>query len=96
MKTEGGLTQGYADETARQIAATRPGQAHFAFSGPPNASCAECRCYGYEYLLINQSGNVVGNARRRGACEQYFKLLGQHGPSFPGNTPSCRHFMPKG
>jgi hypothetical protein len=36
------LTQGHSPEDAARIAATHPGQAHWAGSGPPGRTCHEC------------------------------------------------------
>jgi hypothetical protein len=41
------LTPGYAPELAAQIRKTRPGQAHWASTGPVGATCGECVHLGY-------------------------------------------------
>jgi hypothetical protein len=90
MKTLGGLTQGYPDELAQQIAATYAGMAHFAASGPAGLRCSDCKFFGYEIPRRNRSGDVVGTARKPG-CQMFFRLTQRHGPAFAGNTPSCKY-----
>jgi hypothetical protein len=73
------LTPGYDEIITYQIRATRPGQAHFANTGPFGATCKECVFYGYFRKFLNDSGDTVGTKYRSG-CAKYLQLTGKHGP----------------
>lgn len=56
------------------------GMAHFAQTGPANTYCKQC------------------HFRWKGGCSKFVELTKDVGKihTFPGDTPSCRHFAPKG
>jgi hypothetical protein len=85
------LTQGHSDQLTQQIRTTRPGMAHFAGSGPLNATCGQCVFLGYFEQVRDAAGNMV-IAKTRMGCKKYFQLTQQHGPPVPPNTAACRHF----
>jgi hypothetical protein len=89
------LTEGYASGLAQQIRATRPGQAHWAGSGPFGATCGDCTHLGYWKRRHNASGDLVNSTRSNG-CAKFFQLTGGHGPAVPKNTSACRHFERRG
>jgi hypothetical protein len=71
--------------------ATRPGQAHWAGSGPSGKSCGECCHLGYFKQHRNARGDTV-RSEHTGGCRRYFQLTGEHGPVVPRNAGACRHF----
>jgi hypothetical protein len=93
MKNTANLTQGFDPVTARTIALTVPGMAHFAATGPLGATCQECVFWGYWRQRRNTSGDIVGTLRRPGCCKKYHELTRQHGPQVPARTEACRHFQ---
>jgi len=95
MKNNSHLTPGYDPILERQIARSVPGQAHFAASGPFGTTCAECSYYGYWRQRKNAAGDEIKPNFRKTACGKYFQLTKKHGPPFPANTESCRHFVRK-
>jgi hypothetical protein len=86
------LTPGYEPKLADQIARTAPGMAHFAGSGPPGATCVECRFYQYWAQHRNKAGEIIRTELRRNACGKYHDLTNKHGPAIPHTMPACRHF----
>jgi sarcosine oxidase delta subunit len=88
------LTAGYAPELAAQMRATRPGQAHWAGSGPSGKNCGSCSFLGYFKQHRNASGDTV-RSEHTGGCRRYFELTGHHGPVVPANAGACRHFESK-
>jgi hypothetical protein len=64
--------------------ATRPGMAHFAFSGPAGRTCNECEFYGYP----KGKGTTL-------ACAKYRAMMGMDGPPIPRGTPCCKYFAAK-
>jgi hypothetical protein len=85
------LTAGYDPVLSAQIAKTRPGMAHWAASGPPDQTCAECRYLDYQRQNQNAIGAIVATKQHRG-CAKFFALTGRHGPIVPKRTEACRHF----
>src|SRR5262249_4404979 len=88
------LTQGFSDVLERQIRTTHAGQAHFAGSGPPGATCGDCAFLGYHWQVRNEAGNTVKTVRY-GGCEKYHQLTGKDGPVVPRHAAACRHFERK-
>ena len=91
MKLTSHLTSGYAPELTAQIRQTRPGQAHFANSGPFGATCGECVHLGYWKQARNAAGEIVNTTRVKG-CAKFHALTGKHGPALPPGTPACKYF----
>jgi hypothetical protein len=87
------LTTGYAPDVAEKMRQSHSGMAHFARTGPVGTSCADC------IFLGDQFAGQPGNERRRRqdacGCLKYLELMGCHGGTVPGNTPSCRYYQPK-
>jgi hypothetical protein len=88
------LTTGYSPELAAQMRATKPGQAHWAGTGPSGKTCGDCAHLGYWKQRHNASGDLVKNERTNG-CQRYFQLTGVHGPVVPATAGACRHFEPR-
>jgi hypothetical protein len=86
------LTRGYGDVLASQIAGTRPGQAHWADTGPFAAVCKDCTHYGYHRRTYNHRGEIVKTTFRPRACGKFHHLTGKHGPEFAGATLACKYF----
>jgi hypothetical protein len=91
MKNAPHLTVGHAPVLAKQIAATRPGMAHFAATGPFGQTCGTCVHLAYWQQVRNASGNIVKTKHRKG-CAKFHALTGQHGPPVRASTEACRHF----
>src|SRR5262245_49495214 len=87
------LTPGYSDVVERQIAATRPGMAHFANTEPFGTTCGECVFLGYFKTTRSFRADGTAKSKHVRACEKYRELTGKHGAVLPINTPSCRHFQ---
>jgi hypothetical protein len=86
------LTAGYAPELAAQMRATRPGQAHWAGSGPNGKTCGDCAYLGYFKQHRNASGDTI-SSEHTGGCRRFFQLTGEHGAVVPRNAGACRHFQ---
>jgi hypothetical protein len=89
------LTAGYGPELAAQMRATKPGQAHWANSGPPGETCGRCDHLGFWQPVRNGAGDSVGGRHRAGCCGKFFQLTGRHGAVIPPGTGACRHFEEK-
>jgi hypothetical protein len=85
------LTPGFTAQLAAQISATKPGQAHFAGTGPADETCGKCGHLGYWQQVRNAAGDNV-DTRHRGGCAKFFALTGKHGPVVPASASACRHF----
>ena len=92
MEKAAHLTRGHSPALAMQIAKTRPGMAHWAASGPPGATCADCDHLGYWRKVQDAAGNVVSTRRCHG-CAKFFALTGRHGPVVPKHAEACRYFV---
>ena len=88
------LTPGYAPNLEAQMRATRPGQAHWAGSGPPGTTCGECAHLGYFRKHQNGSGDTV-RTHRVGGCAKFHELTQKHGPAVAKGAPACKYFQPK-
>jgi hypothetical protein len=80
------LTKGHDPILAKQIAASYPGMAHFAATGPLGATCKECVHW------QSTKGKYGGRERRR--CEKYRQLTGHLGAPIAGTIAACRYFEP--
>jgi hypothetical protein len=87
------LTAGYSADLEEKIRQTWSGMAHWAGTGPIWATCGKCKYFGYHRYKQNRRGETVASGIRPNACRRFFELTNAHGPSFPKNTPSCRHFV---
>jgi hypothetical protein len=67
----------------RRIDATPAGMAYLSGTGPPGTVCEQCSFYGY-------------GMQYRNSCYRYYVMGSEHGAAFPPETPSCRHFAPRG
>jgi hypothetical protein len=92
MRNTDHLTDGYAQELAAAIRATKPGQAHWGNTGPFGAVCKDCTQYGYYKQGYKRGGGTLTTTFRPRACGKFHKLTGKHGPDFPGTTPACKYF----
>src|SRR5262245_15284343 len=89
-----GMTRGYAETLEYQIRNTHAGQAHFANTGPLDATCGQCVFLGYWEKRTNAAGDTVGTTHRNG-CEKFYQLTGKHGGLVPASAAACRHFQRK-
>jgi len=92
MQNAPGLTTAHAPEVARQIAASHPGMAHWAPSGPLGETCKQCAFYGYHRKYRDKFGDTIRSKFRRNACRKFFELTNKHGPDVPENAEACRYF----
>lgn len=91
------LTQPNPD-LAAQIAATPPGMAHWAGSGPTEKSCQDCHHF---MGKVRKVGIGIGEINP-GRCRKYIRLMkaakcSRTAPVYalPPDTPACSHFAPK-
>ena len=80
-------------EFDRRVAATYPGQAHFAGTGPDGATCGQCAHLGYWKKIYTSAGEPA-HAKKSSGCAEFYRLTGEHGPAVPGTALACRHFRP--
>jgi hypothetical protein len=90
------LTAGYTPELTAMMRATRPGQAHWAGTGPAGETCGQCSHLGYWEQVRNSTGDNVSSRHRAGCCSKFFQLTGKHPPVVPVTAGACRHFENKG
>ena len=88
------LTAGYPPELAAMMRATKPGQAHWAGTGPAGKTCGRCSHLGYWEQVRNSTGDTVYSRHRTG-CAKFFQLTGKHGAVIPPAAGACRHFEEK-
>jgi hypothetical protein len=86
------LTRGYGPALASQIARTKPGQAHWADTGPFATVCKDCAHYGYHRQGYKRGGGTLTTTFRPRACGKFHSLTGKHGPNFPEDTLACKYF----
>lgn len=73
---------------ARRLAASVPGMAHWAETGPDGRTCRECLHWGSGKRFRREEGQLC--PRR---CRQFSRLMqGAEGPGVPHGQASCRHF----
>jgi hypothetical protein len=60
-----------------------------------NATCAQCRHYGYTFVVRNDAGNAVDTRKYPSSCALYHKHTGRHGKPFDPKTPACKYFEKK-
>ena len=89
------LTAGHSPELTAQMRATKPGQAHWAGTGPAGKTCGQCSHLGYWEQVRNGTGDTVYSRRRTGCCAKFFQLTGKHGAVIPPGAGACRHFQPR-
>lgn len=87
------LTEGYDKAQNDQHAATVPGMAHFALTGPEGLTCRECVSWACAKKYHRDEGRL--KARR---CVEFIRLMRMvgnevtHGPAVDPETPCCSHF----
>jgi hypothetical protein len=89
------LTAGHSPELTAQMRATKPGQAHWAGTGPAGKTCGDCVRLGYLRQRRSASGDLV-KTTHTGGCQRFSQLTGRHGPVVPVTAGACRHFESKG
>jgi hypothetical protein len=73
------------DAEERRALSTFCGMASFAGSGPPGATCSQCRFW---------LGKPKGAAA---ICLEYKRLMsGREGPKVPAGAASCKYFASRG
>jgi hypothetical protein len=85
--------------TALELAEkTPPGMAHYAGTGPPDATCGHCS---YFMGAVKRSGIGTGTLQK-GRCREYIRIMQKHYGlravpiyKLAPDTPSCRHYEPK-
>jgi hypothetical protein len=60
----------------------RPGMAYYTGSGPPGATCGDCRFRGY----------WANSDRKSRGCEKFYLLSGRHGPAVKMAWMACKYF----
>ena len=68
---------------AQQLQRTVPGMAHFAGTGPVDATCGKCR-----YLVEDTRRGKLSDR-----CQKFTELMHCIGDSVPKHTPACRYFL---
>ncbi len=81
------LTNLFDEVAERGALETRPGQAHWAGSGPPGKKCKDCVHFG-------------GSSKKPGRCALFANHLKANlqrtkAPKFSGAALSCKHFEAK-
>ena len=92
-KKQGRLPMKSIDREAdRQFAATKPGQAHLAGTGPEGMSCRQCVHWGSK-----RKDGLPGPQVYRAQCGKYIDLTKvKTAPAVPRDAAACRHFEPNG
>lgn len=87
------LTRPQGEALAVMQAATKPGMAHWALSGPEGALCHQCKHWATAPNSRYRRSNGVLCARR---CRQFTKMnranLGGAGPAVEPDTQACKYF----
>ena len=85
------LKPGHTPELSRQIAASYPGMAHFAGTGPTGKSCRECAFYVTDGYYSKTGGHR--GALKPGRCRKYREMMrGQWGEKFSYAAQACKYF----
>jgi len=89
------LTRPQGEVLAAMQAATVPGMAHWALSGPEGTACFQCKHWATAPNGRYKRSNGVLCARR---CRQFTKMnranLGGAGPAVEPEAPACKYFAP--
>jgi hypothetical protein len=93
MENTPNLTKGYSEILEHQIRTTRPGQAHFANTGPFGTTCGECAFLGYFKTTRGFRADGTVKTKHVRACAKFRELTGKHGAVLQVDTPSCRYFV---
>ncbi len=81
-----------ADGRSRIYAATMPGMAHFALTGPEGKTCRECFFWQPQPRAPDFEPPILRNSGKR-TCRQYKNLMrGKSGNAVPHDAPACRYF----
>lgn len=84
-----GFTRPQGEVAARQQAASVPGMAHFAHTGPDGTTCRMCQFWGNPNKTPRRSEGLLTNRR----CRKFRTMnMGEWGAGIPPDTPTCRHF----
>jgi hypothetical protein len=86
------LTCGHSEPFEYQLRSTHRGQAYFGNTGPFGATCGECVFLGYFEQIRDAAGNMI-TAKRRGGCQKFLQLTGEHGAIVPASASACRYFV---
>jgi hypothetical protein len=78
----------------QRVRDTHVGMASWAGSGPANATCGDCKHYGYWRRIRNAAGDVVSTEKASGCCAEFHRLSGRHGPRVPRDALACAYFNP--
>lgn len=91
MENSPGLSKSaYGGSMDAQIAASCPGMAHFALTGPANKACHHCEHWGNSPTFKRKKD---GRLRRR-TCQRFIRMCQvKNGIPIEPDTPSCRHFQ---
>jgi hypothetical protein len=90
------LTKAYGDELERQIAASIPGMAFFAATGPFGTRCSDCIFLGCNHVIRNKAGDAIRTVFQSNRCAKFRELSGgKRGDPIPPETESCRYFETK-
>lgn len=75
-----------------QLAQTHHGQAHFATTGPADATCRECRWWAHAKQKWHPV--VHGGKLKDSRCIKFRRLTGRRGKPVPHDAAACSHFQP--
>lgn len=87
------LTKPQGDEAAAQQAASVPGMAHWAYTGPADTTCRQCSFWGGKKHRRIASYLGGGGELQPHRCIKYRRLMGgRGGPGIEHQQPSCKYF----
>lgn len=87
-KTETHLTEPHDARMARLMRQSKPGQAHWAGTGPEGKRCHHC----IHWKPEGSTGYTAKGDLKPGRCGQYRKMMGKSGPAFSHTQLACRFF----
>lgn len=90
----------YLTGTSPEAAATQPGMAYFADTGPFGATCGGCAFKNYTRLSSRETfnarnGEFYHKSYRVSGCRKFYEMTGKHGPEVEAVTHACRYFDEK-
>lgn len=87
--TQDHLTPGPIDTLAR---ASYPGMAHFALTGPANATCRECIFFEHGPHDYRAKNGKWPGLIEAATCKKYRMITLQYGAKIPDDAPACKYF----
>lgn len=84
------LTEPHDERMARLMRQTKPGQAHWAGTGPEGKRCHGCA----NWKPDGATGYTAKGDLRAGRCAQFRRMTGKQGAAFSHWQLACRFFEP--